>query len=136
MNEGKAYVYAIQHSATGKIYVGCTKSVERRISEHLKLLLSGKHPNEQMQADYNAYGGEYFYYVLFSAYAAYDAFMAERLFMSLLGTRDPARGYNSGDSSKEFSLKNYSRKKAIKLLLSEEAKNGKTDPGTDRGSGR
>jgi len=119
MSEEKAYVYAIQHSKTGKIYVGCTKNVERRICEHVKMLLRGNHPNERMQADYNEYGGEYFYFVLFGAYAAYDAFLAERLFMSLLGTRDLEKGYNSTDNSKEFALSNYRRKKAIKLLLSE-----------------
>ncbi|MBR6351725.1 MAG: helix-turn-helix domain-containing protein, partial [Firmicutes bacterium] len=104
--DGKAFVYAIEHVPTGRIYVGCTKDVNRRIAEHMKQLQNGKHPSKQMQSDFNTYGGEYVYYVLFRAYAAYDAFSMERHFMSLLNTRDPQKGYNSGDVSKDFSLSN------------------------------
>lgn len=119
--ESKAYVYALRHKKTGKVYVGCTRNVERRIREHMKHLINNTHPNAQMQADYNEFGGEYYYYVLFSAFAGYDAFQMERHFMSLLGTRDPEKGYNSSDNSKEFSLSNFTKKKASKLLLEESA---------------
>lgn len=120
MSRSKAFVYALQHSATGKIYVGCTKDVERRIREHLTQIENNKHPNKRMQEDFNLFGGEYYYYVLFSACAAYDAFMMERHFMSLLGTRDESRGYNCRDNSKDFSLSNYRRYKAKKLLVKED----------------
>lgn len=119
MSVGKAHVYALQHSATGKIYVGCTRDVERRVTEHLKQLLTNSHPNKQMQDDFNQQGGEFFYYVLFSAGVAYDAFKMEKHFMSLLGTRDPSKGYNTDDRSKNFALSTFKRCRAVKLLRKE-----------------
>ena len=110
-DDGKAFVYAIEHIPTGKIYVGCTKDVERRVTEHMKQLAGNKHPVKQMQDDFNRFGGEYAYYILFRACAAYDAFSMEKHFMSLLNTRDPQKGYNSGDRSKQFALSDYRKLK-------------------------
>jgi len=119
----KAFVYAIRHELTGKVYVGCTKDVERRIKEHLRLLKANNHPIKQMQDDYNRYGGEYSYYILFNAYAAYDAFLMERHFMTLLDSRNPQNGYNSQDNSNNFSLSQFRKKSATKLLKGEESDN-------------
>ena len=81
----------------------------------MRQLQHNKHPVKQMQNDFNTYGGDYVYYILFRAYAAYDAFSMERHFMSLLNTRDPQKGYNGGDVSKDFSLSNY-RKNRIPVI--------------------
>ena len=104
-------IYALKHNPTGKIYVGCSCNVERRIYEHIVQLASGKHTNKLMQEDFNKYGNDYSYYILFKAYANYDAFLMEKHFMSLLKTRNPEHGYNCNDNSKEFSLDNYKRRK-------------------------
>lgn len=109
--EGKACVYALKHNPTGKIYVGCSKNVERRINEHIKQLRSGVHNVKKMQDDFNEYGNDYSYYILFEAYASYDAFMMEKHFMSLLDSRDPNKGYNYGDNSLKFSLDDYKENK-------------------------
>ena len=108
---GKACVYAIRHEPTGKVYVGCTSDVERRVDEHMKQLVSGTHTVEMMQNDFDEYGGNYSYFILFEAYASYDAFAMEKNFMSLLGTRNPEVGYNYKDNSNEFSLKDFKKHK-------------------------
>ena len=102
--ENKACVYALRHNITGRVYVGCSRNVERRINEHLKLLEFGKHTVDLMQDDYDKYGKNYSYFILFEAYASYDAFMMEKNFMSLLDTRNPQKGYNYKDWSNNFSL--------------------------------
>ena len=51
------WVYAITLEATGKIYVGMTQDPAQRYRHHTYLLRKGKHPVEDMQADYNTYGG-------------------------------------------------------------------------------
>lgn len=107
----KACVYAIRHEPTGKVYVGCSKNVERRLVAHMNHLISGTHPVKMMQDDFDEYGGDYSYFILFEAYAAYDAFEMEKHFMSLLGTRNPDVGYNYKDNSNDFSLKNLKRHK-------------------------
>lgn len=100
----KNCIYALRHNPTGKIYVGCSNNVERRVHEHLTQLSHNRHPVETMQADFNTYGNDYSYFVLFEAFAAYDAFLMERHFMSLLDTRNPEKGYNHKDNSNNFSL--------------------------------
>lgn len=105
--ENKACVYALRHNVTKKTYVGCSRNVRRRIHQHLVALKSGTHTNKMMQEDYDRYGLDYSYYILFEAYASYDAFLMEKHFMSLLKTRDPSYGYNVNDNSNDFSLDDY-----------------------------
>ena len=117
--EAKGFVYALRHNPTGKIYVGCTRNVERRVNEHIKQLINNSHSIKAMQQDFDNYPFDYSYYVLFEAYAAYDAFMMEKHFMSLLGTRDPEKGYNYKDNSNEFSLDGF-RKHKIQITATVE----------------
>jgi group I intron endonuclease len=107
VEDNKGFVYALRHNPTGKYYVGCTRNVERRIHDHITQLKSGTHPVENMQKDFDLYGNDYSYFVLFEAYYGYDAFMAEKHFMSLLNSRDEKIGYNYKDQSHNFSIKNF-----------------------------
>ena len=100
-------MYALKHNQTGKIYIGCSRDVERRIREHLTALRSHYHPVDKLQQDYDLYGSNFSYYVLCEAYNGIDAFFIEKQFMSLLHTRDDAYGYNTEDSSSDFSLDQY-----------------------------
>lgn len=112
----KACIYALKHNPTGKIYVGCSCDVKRRVSEHLTLLKSGTHPVEMMQNDFDEFGDDYSYYVLFEAYASYDAFMMEKHFMSLLNTRNPLVGYNYKDNSNDFSINDFKEHRYCKTI--------------------
>lgn len=49
-------VYMLQHNITGRIYIGCSKDVPKRIGTHFSLLRCGKHNVEDMQADFDRYG--------------------------------------------------------------------------------
>lgn len=52
-------IYAIRHNTTGKIYVGSSQQVERRIKKHLYDLRNHTHAVEDMQADFDKYGEKY-----------------------------------------------------------------------------
>ena len=52
-------IYAIKHNTTGKIYVGSSQQVDKRISAHLSRLRSHTHGVEDMQADFDKYGENY-----------------------------------------------------------------------------
>ena len=95
--------------------------------EHVIRLSNHGHDNELMQADYDKYGGGYNYYVLFRANNGSDAFMMEGHFMSLLGTRNPEKGYNAKDHTKEFTLENFKKEDALKLLISTQKEEIKID---------
>lgn len=48
-------VYAI-HDSDGGVYVGCSKNIPARLRYHRAKLKANKHPNERMQAAWNARG--------------------------------------------------------------------------------
>lgn len=52
-------IYKITHIPTGRIYVGSSNSPENRFKAHLSALRSGKHPVEDMQADFDELGESY-----------------------------------------------------------------------------
>lgn len=92
-------VYAIRHNPTGKIYVGSTKHLETRLRQHISALMGGRHSIEQMQKDCDEYGADYSFCILACLNCGSGFFInrIESLYMTILGTRDPARGYNYKD---------------------------------------
>lgn len=105
--EDKACVYALRHNPTSKVYVGCSRNVQMRINEHIYQLKIGLHPVDLMQEDCDKHGCDYSYFILFETNVAQDAFLMEKHFMSLLGTRDKTKGYNYNDGSSDFDLDDY-----------------------------
>ena len=104
------YVYALVHNPTGKIYVGRTAHTpDFRVRQHISALRNHYHPNNVMQEDYETFGDDYSYYIL---YASTDDFLVreqEKVFMGLLKTRDPQFGYNTKDRTNDVTLKNFKR---------------------------
>ena len=59
----RAKIYGIRNKKTKRIYIGRSKNVEERIRNHLYALRNGKHSNELMQKDFDAYGEKSFEFV-------------------------------------------------------------------------
>ena len=55
-------IYIIVCEPTNKRYIGKSKSIGARIGAHLFRLSNGDHPNKYLQADYNKYGHDAFYF--------------------------------------------------------------------------
>lgn len=79
-------VYAIQHNATKRIYVGVTNVAEHRIKQHLHKLLQGSHTNKEMQLDFDKYGFDYSFFVVEKGIKDNIAFERERYWMNMLGS--------------------------------------------------
>ena len=58
------YIYAIQHNKTKKIYVGKSKDIYKRYTQHLFALKAGKHRSIEMQNDFDKYGDDFSVYIL------------------------------------------------------------------------
>ena len=115
------YVYAIRHNPTGKIYVGSTyHEVEFRVRQHIVKLRNHKHPIENMQSDFDEYGDDYSYFILFLSSNTREVFDREKDYMSMLRTRDPEYGYNYKDHSYDFSLDELEEYKVPEKYESEE----------------
>ena len=95
-------VYAIRHEPTGKVYVGSTSKLSERLSAHFTALKGGYHSNEAMQKDCTERGFSYSVFVL-DLISTYQDRNKEYLWIDALGSRNPSRGYNAGDWSKEAS---------------------------------
>ena len=52
-------IYAIQHNATKRIYIGCASRLDKRYKSHINALRRGKHDVEDMQEDFNKYGEDF-----------------------------------------------------------------------------
>lgn len=107
MDEKRGYVYAMRFNPTGKFYVGSSNLVERRIKFHLHFLKNGNHPVENLQRDFDKYGCDISYFVLSEAINESEARNQEKLFMTILQTRNPAFGYNYKDHTFDFDLSRY-----------------------------
>lgn len=59
-NKKVSGIYVIKCIANGKIYLGSSVDIARRWSSHLSQLKNDKHPNKQMQEDFNKYGWDRF----------------------------------------------------------------------------
>lgn len=57
-------VYAIKHDVTNRVYVGSSGDPETRFKNHMYALKNHKHIVEDMQADFDKYGGDYSFTIL------------------------------------------------------------------------
>ena len=82
-------VYALRCEANGKMYIGSSAHMDSRLREHMAVLRSGKHPNADMQEDYNRYG-ECFSFGILERYLHNDTNRTklESAYMTIYGTRD------------------------------------------------
>lgn len=57
-------IYALQHNATKKLYIGQTNDLYKRYALHLYELRSKKHRSKELQRDFDTYGEDFSIYVL------------------------------------------------------------------------
>ena len=94
----KAWVYSLNCKANEKRYIGSSRMVERRIRSHLSALMSGRHPNEDLQKDFDKYGAEQFdVEVLGMTGEGLDRGKCEKEWQYKFKTYDRSKGYNYKD---------------------------------------
>lgn len=93
-------IYAIQHNKTKRMYIGSSCKVVERISHHMSLLRSGKHPVEDMQKDFDEHGDDFSASVL-EVITEYDDRNKEYEWMRKYRSRERGIGYNYKDTIAE-----------------------------------
>lgn len=53
-------IYEIKNILNDKVYIGSSKNIKTRVYNHLKDLISNKHPNKKLQNSWNKYGSNSF----------------------------------------------------------------------------
>jgi len=90
-------IYCIENKQTGKKYVGKSKDIAKRLSQHKYALKKGTHHNDYLQNAYKRYGKESFEYYVLEELDKYDpiklSFM-EMDWIDFLNSFDNEYGYN------------------------------------------
>lgn len=92
MTRSLAGIYKITNNITGKVYVGQSQNVYEREIEHFSALRRGKHPNKQMQHDWNI-NHRGFRFDVIEFVPLKDLNEREKYWIDKLNTMEP-HGYN------------------------------------------
>jgi len=125
MTLAKAGVYCIRNVVNGKIYIGSSVNVKRRLQAHRYTLRVNKHKNAHLQSAWIFYGKDCFDFVALEYVGEQKLLATEQKWMNLLDSCNPANGYNialiagrttghvwSEESKQKISIANTGRKRS------------------------
>lgn len=79
-------IYAIENTVSGKVYVGSSKGIEKRIRTHLSALRRSKHCNRHLQSSWDKYGSASFlFYTLELVASESDLLTCEQVWIDHFG---------------------------------------------------
>ena len=107
-------VYKIINLVNGKIYVGSSKDIKNRWTQHIKALNEGTHGNIHLQNAWNKYHEENFKFKIIEECSPEIQFEREQFYLNELNPFDH-NGYNIvRQISKEYMSDNYMIKKCAR----------------------
>lgn len=92
-------IYTITNIINNKIYVGKSKNIKYRFTEHLKCLENNKHHNIYLQNAFNKYGKEAFKLEILEECDITFIFSQENYWCNLLNVHNRNYGYNIAPTS-------------------------------------
>ena len=88
-------VYCIRCEVNNKLYIGSSADITRRWLEHERKLKRCKHPNKQLQEDYNRYGADSFSYLVLIKCSPECLTEYETFYVEKYNTMNADLGYNN-----------------------------------------
>ena len=100
----KCGIYCIENLINNKKYIGQSKNINHRKSEHFSRLRNNKHSNSYLQKSWNKYGEENFKFYILAECEIYELDELEKYYISFFNTMNKNYGYNreSGGNRKKF----------------------------------
>jgi len=95
----KSGVYKITNIKNGKFYIGSSKDVEFRWSEHKKHLNGNYHINKKLQNAWNFYGKESFEFDILETVNECDLLVKEQFYLDMFKPHMKEIGYNINPSA-------------------------------------
>lgn len=107
-------IYKIENLINGKVYIGSSKDVYKRIDNHIMRLKGGYHINKHLQSSYNKYGKRGFKFEVIKEVGLGILRRAEQYYILKYDSLNPKKGYNKAvvisnkwdDSEDEIQIKN------------------------------
>lgn len=90
-------IYKIENLVNGKIYIGQSKHIKQRWSEHKKELKANRHGNQYLQRAWNKYGEDNFSHTILEECDESCLDDRERYYIELYNSFDSDIGYNLTD---------------------------------------
>jgi group I intron endonuclease len=88
-------VYKIENAINGKVYIGSAVDLWNRLQLHRWYLLRNRHPSKHMQAAWNLYGPNVFWFGVIELVEDSRLLIErEQAAIERFGSNDPERGYN------------------------------------------
>lgn len=87
-------IYLITNTSNGKVYIGKSKNLTKRLNKHRSELLRGLHSNKHLQAAYNLYGSNSFKYEVLIRCEEALLYQYEIDLIYLANLQDRSIGYN------------------------------------------
>jgi len=87
-------IYKIKNIANGKVYIGQSRGLHKRLTQHKNLLNTNRHPNPHLQYSYNKYGAEGFYFEVIENCKINMLNNREIYWMNYYKSFDKSKGYN------------------------------------------
>lgn len=88
-------VYVIRHVDSGKVYVGSSIDITRRLKTHLSNLRNGKHRNSHLQRAWDKHGERAFTTDILTVTCRHELVVMEQKWIDVLRAADGRYGYNA-----------------------------------------
>jgi len=116
-------IYKIENIKNGKLYIGQSKNIRKRLYEHKRTLNCGNHKNTYLQRSWNKYGEKSFSFIIIEECDKLELSEKEIIYIAMYKSNVSSFGYNltnggeSGERSFEVGLKISNSLKGKKLSL-------------------
>lgn len=103
---GKSGIYCIKNLKDGKMYIGQSKNLSKRFSDHLYELRNNRHFNDHLQRAWNKYGEESFDIYTIKLCSKDELDYYETYYIDLYQTMNVKNGYNKDSGGNKYKTRN------------------------------
>lgn len=109
-------IYKITNTANGKVYIGQSTRLSRRLDEHQADLKNNHHHNQHLQNSYNKYGNVFEIEIIEYCNDESELDDLERYYIAYYDAMNPIKGYNKEDGGNlNKHMSEESRKKMSRI---------------------
>ena len=90
-------IYKITNTVNGKVYIGQSTQLSRRLNKHLKDLKKNRHHNQHLQNSYNKYDDVFEIEIIEYCNDESELDDLERYYIAYYDSMNPQKGYNKED---------------------------------------